>query len=105
MANICITIIDLDNKTHMINTPLDESMNLMEVVKKAGFEMGTCGGMALCASCHCHVKTNNQLTSKTTEEEDMLDQLHNTDINQSRLICQIPIDKKLNGVILKMIKD
>ena len=64
--------------------------------------MGNCGGMALCASCHCHVTHEKSLNKLSKEEEDMLDQLHNSDINFSRLICQIPVNKNLDGIVLSI---
>ncbi len=105
MDTIAVNIIDLDNQKHSINIAIDPSLSLMEVVRDAGFEMGNCGGMALCASCHCYIKLDKSLPIKTEEEIDMLDQLHNTNMNESRLICQIKIDKKLDGITLKIIND
>ena len=105
LDRILIHIIDLHNKKHTIHVDVDSNLSLMEVVKDAGFEMGNCGGMALCASCHCYIALNKNLPEKTTEELDMLDQLHNTNIDESRLICQIKIDKKLNGITLKIVQD
>ncbi len=104
MDKISINIIDVDRKTHTLSIPVDLNLNLMDVLKDAGFEMGNCGGMALCASCHCEVNNNSRLNKITVEEGDMLDQLHNSDSN-SRLICQIPLSKELDGIILKIIND
>ena len=105
MDRILINIIDTHNNKQIINVDVDSNLSLMEVVRDAGFEMGNCGGMALCASCHCYIKLHNNLPDKTESEMDMLDQLHNTRINESRLVCQIKIDKTLNGITLKMVKD
>ena len=55
-------------------------------------------------SCHCYIENNNNLNPKTIQEEDMLDQLHNSDFN-SRLICQIPLTIELDGLLLKMVND
>ena len=105
MDTISVNIIDRDNQKHSLDIAIDSSLSLMEVVRDAGFEMGTCGGMALCASCHCYIKLDKVLPIKTEEEIDMLDQLYNTNLNESRLICQIKIDKKLDGITLKIIND
>ena len=95
----------MDGEKHTINVSCNSDLNLMDVVREAGFSMGNCGGMALCASCHCYIKLDKNLPIKTEEEIDMLDQLHNTNLNESRLICQIKIDKKLDGITLKIIND
>ena len=49
-------------------------------------------------------KNGTKISSKTEAEEDMLDQLHNSDITKSRLICQIPLSKKLNGILLRLVR-
>ena len=105
MEKISLHIVDLNNKKHTISVPVDVSLNLMEVVRDAGFQMGHCGGMALCASCHCYIKTDTQFLNKTTEEIDMLDQLHSVHNTQSRLICQIKINKDLDGLVLQLVDD
>tara|TARA_B100000530_G_scaffold61428_1_gene35784 strand:- start:790 stop:1104 length:315 start_codon:yes stop_codon:yes gene_type:complete len=101
---ISINIIDLEGQKHTIHASIDLDVNLMELVRDAGFQIGNCGGMALCASCHCFIDTDNGLNHKTLEEEDMLDQLHNSKIN-SRLICQIPLSQELDGIVLMMASD
>jgi ferredoxin len=51
------------------------NMNLMEVCKSYELPVkGTCGGMAMCASCHCYVDSDHQLKDASDDEEDMLDQ-------------------------------
>ena len=108
MSIVKLNIIDINNEKHVVNTSLDSGLSLMEIVKNAGFSMGNCGGMALCASCHCYVSHPNNiimLNQKTNSEEDMLDQLHNSDVDKSRLICQIPVSEELNGVTLKIVKN
>tara|TARA_B100001250_G_scaffold414324_1_gene451969 strand:+ start:3767 stop:4081 length:315 start_codon:yes stop_codon:yes gene_type:complete len=104
MDKITINIIDHDGKKHVILSNVDTEINLMEVIRDAGFQMGNCGGMALCASCHCIIKHPKSLKNKTDEEEAMLDQLHNSKMN-SRLICQIPISKELDGLVLELVND
>ena len=50
MEKITINIIDHNKESHSVLINIDSEMNLMEVVRDAGFQMGNCGGMALCAS-------------------------------------------------------
>ena len=101
MDKILIHIIDIDGEKYTIDCVVDTTLNLMEVVRDAGFPIGNCGGIALCASCHCYVEKDEKIffNLKSDLEEDMLDQLHNYSDN-SRLICQIPLSKKLNGITL-----
>ena len=104
MDKISINIIDFEGRKHTIQTSIDLEVNLMEVVRDAGFQIGNCGGMALCASCHCFIESSNGVNHQTLEEEDMLDQLHNSQIN-SRLICQIPLSQALDGIVLILASD
>tara|TARA_Y100001968_G_C19448252_1_gene766718 strand:+ start:1313 stop:1627 length:315 start_codon:yes stop_codon:yes gene_type:complete len=100
LKKVSINIIDCNGDTHIIDTQVQSNLNLMDVVRDAGFDMGNCGGMALCASCHCYVDHLQALNEKSIEEEQMLDQLPDLDLNKSRLICQIPVTPDLDGMTL-----
>lgn len=75
----------------------------MEVLKASEYPiLATCGGMALCATCHVEVaKGIQRLPSPTDAELDMLDQLPRVSA-QSRLACQIKINETLNGAIFQL---
>lgn len=78
------------------------NLNLMEVFKSYELPVeGTCGGMALCASCHCYVESDHETGSSSEEEEDMLDQAFFVEDN-SRLSCQIRIKEELDGIKVKL---
>lgn len=100
--DINIIVIDRDGNENKLEVPTDMAMNLMEVCKSAelGVE-GTCGGMALCASCQVYVESNHELHPPTDDELDMLDQAFFVKSN-SRLGCQIKIAKELDGLIVKI---
>ncbi len=104
MDLIKIHIINNHNKKHTIEADCNSDFSLMDIVKEAGFNMGNCGGMALCASCHCIIGSSHSLNQKSSEEEDMLDQLHDSTF-KSRLLCQIPVKKEYDGIILKVMND
>ncbi len=99
---IQLTIIDREDVEHSIEAPTDMNFNVMEIAKASDLPVeGTCGGMALCASCHCYVMTDHQLTDPTEDEEDMLDQAFFVEEN-SRLGCQIKISKTIDGLVVKL---
>ena len=102
---IKINVIDIDGTHYILKTLVHPSQNLMEVLRELEFSMGHCGGMALCASCHCYVESAHDLNQKESDEETMLDQLQNIDFSKSRLVCQIPMDKSLDGITLRIIRD
>lgn len=100
--DINITIIDREDQEHRVEVPLGIDLNLMEVCKAEELPVeGTCGGMALCSTCHVYVLTDNELSELSEEEEDMLDQAFFVEPN-SRLACQLKINKELEGLIVRL---
>lgn len=99
---INVTVIDREGVEHNLDAPTDMNMNMMEVCKAYELPVeGTCGGMALCASCHCYVMTDHELPEASDDEEDMLDQAFFVEDN-SRLGCQIKIKEEIEGLIVKL---
>ena len=95
---IKILVKDRDGKYHDLITPTDMSLNLMEVLKINEFDIeGTCGGIAMCASCQCYIKSNHKLDKKSFDEEAMLSEAFYVK-KESRLGCQIKITKDLNDL-------
>ena len=99
---INVTIIDRDGKEHQHEAPTDMNMNMMEFAKALELPVeGTCGGMALCASCHVYVESEHELQEQSEDEEDMLDQAFFVEDN-SRLSCQIKLHKDLEGLVVRL---
>lgn len=102
MADITINIIDRIGETHELLAPTDMAMNLMEVCKAYELPVeGTCGGMALCASCQCYVLSDHPLKEKSDDEEAMLAEAYNVRPS-SRLGCQIHITEDLDGLEIEL---
>ncbi|MEY4904407.1 MAG: hypothetical protein RLZZ292_2222 [Bacteroidota bacterium] len=99
---IKITIIDRDDQAHEVEAPTDMSLNLMEVCKMYELPVqGTCGGMALCSTCHCYILSDNELSEMSYDEESMLDNAFFVKKN-SRLGCQLRITDELEGLVIKL---
>ena len=97
-ADIKIVVVDREGQRHDLVAPTDMNMNLMEVCKSYELPVkGTCGGMAMCASCHCYVDSDHLLKDASDDEEDMLDQAFFVEDN-SRLGCQIFMHPDLEGL-------
>lgn len=97
-----IKLIDREDKEHLLEAPTDMNMNLMEICKAYELPVkGTCGGMALCSTCHVYVQSDHELKEATEEEEDMMDQAFFVEDN-SRLGCQIPLTEDLEGLVVKL---
>jgi ferredoxin-2, mitochondrial len=105
MSDIKIKVIDREGVTHDLDAPTDMNMNLMEVCKAYELPVkGTCGGMAMCASCHCYVESDHELQEASEDEEDMLDQAFFVEDN-SRLGCQVFMKPELNGLTVRLAEE
>ncbi|MDQ3142802.1 MAG: 2Fe-2S iron-sulfur cluster-binding protein [Bacteroidota bacterium] len=99
---ITIHITDRDGCSHELEVPEDVGVNLMELCKASDLHVeGTCGGIALCGSCHIYVHSNHELSEKSEAELFMLDQLHSSQDN-SRLSCQMPLKQNLDGLHISL---
>ncbi|CAL2058543.1 2Fe-2S iron-sulfur cluster-binding protein [Tenacibaculum sp. 190524A05c] len=99
--DINIKITDREGVTHEVQAPTDMNMNLMEVIRSYELApegtVGICGGMAMCASCQCYVKSDHELPEMTDDEDAMLAEAFYVEDN-SRLGCQIHMTPELEGL-------
>lgn len=100
---IKLTVIDRDDSQQEIEIPEGINLNLMEVLKASEYNiLATCGGMALCATCHVQVLEGlDQLPEPEDAELDMLDTLPDAG-SDSRLACQLKVNEKLEGIKVKI---
>ena len=102
MCMIKVTVVDREGEAHELAAPTDMGMNMMELCKSAELPVeGTCGGMAMCASCHMYVSSDHVLPEKSDDEEDMLDEAFHVN-DESRLGCQIHLADVLDGLVVKL---
>ena len=103
--DINIKITDREGVTHEIQAPTDMAMNVMEVIRSYELApegtIGICGGMAMCASCQCYVLSDHELPEMGIDEDMMLAEAFYVEDN-SRLGCQIPITKDLEGLEIQL---
>ncbi|MEQ6123485.1 ferredoxin [Pseudotenacibaculum sp. MALMAid0570] len=103
--DIKIKITDREGILHEVLAPTDMAMNLMEIVRSYELApegtIGVCGGMAMCASCQCYVNSEHSLPEMSVDEDMMLAEAFHLEEN-SRLGCQIPIKKELDGLEIKL---
>ena len=99
---INIKVRDRHGKEHDLEAPTDMNMNLMELCKAYELPVkGTCGGMALCSTCHCYILSNTELPEMSEDEEDMLDQAFFVEDN-SRLGCQIQLTDDIDQLHIEL---
>lgn len=100
---IRFTIEDRTGDRQELDIPEGINLSLMEVLKASEYNiLATCGGMALCATCHVQVLQGlEQLPDSNDAELDMLDTLPDADSN-SRLACQLRVDESMEGAIFRI---
>jgi 2Fe-2S ferredoxin len=97
------TIEDHEGNRQENEAPDDMGLSLMEILKASEYPvLATCGGMALCATCHVEVLNGEYELRSATDVE--LDQLENLPeyFPSSRLACQVRISPLLEGSIIKL---
>jgi 2Fe-2S ferredoxin len=103
--DVTLKITDRDGVLHTVEAPTDMAMNLMEVVRSYELApegtIGVCGGMAMCASCQCYVKSDHELPEMGVDEDMMLAEAFHVQDN-SRLGCQIQITPQMNGLEVEL---
>ena len=96
---ITIHVVDREGKDHELEAPTDMNLNVMEVMRLYELPVkATCGGMAMCATCQIYIESDHELPEMKDAEQDMLDEAFFVDDDKSRLGCQIPVTKSINGL-------
>lgn len=101
---ISIRIINADEREETLEIPVTLNLSLMEALKAGGYPvLGTCGGIALCATCAVEVLSGNEHLSLPTDQElDMLDLLPNLP-RFTRLACQIRLRPGMDGLLVRLV--
>ncbi|GAA3962798.1 2Fe-2S iron-sulfur cluster-binding protein [Mucilaginibacter dorajii] len=101
MINLIIE--DREGIRQPVEIPEGINLSLMEVLKASEYDvLATCGGMALCATCHVEVLEGpEQYFHASDNELDMLDTLPNAD-EHSRLACQMRVTEEMDGLVVRL---
>lgn len=106
MTDITIHVLNKDNTTTPLVAPTDMGLSLMEFLKGNEYDiLATCGGMALCATCHVEVISGFEKLHEISDDEyAMLDTLPNI-TQTSRLSCQLKLSPEMDGITVKIMGD
>jgi len=101
--NVTITVINSGGEI-ILEAPNDLGLNLMEFLKASEYEQieGTCLGIALCATCHVRVLESSPLLNEQMDEEFLMLETLPVSWENSRLSCQIPLNKNLNKISISI---
>jgi ferredoxin len=103
---IIINVQNTDGTLTPLEAPTDMSLSLMEFLKGNEYDvLATCGGMALCATCHVEVLDGFDALNEISDDEyAMLDNLQNI-TPTSRLSCQLKLNDTMNNIVVKILGD
>src|ERR1043165_261567 len=106
MSEINIHVQNPDGSTTSLVGPTDMGLSLMEFLKASEYDiLATCGGMALCATCHVEIVSGyDKLGVISDDEYAMLDTLPNI-TPTSRLSCQLRLSDQLDNITVKVMGD
>ena len=100
---ITIFVEDRNGTVNPVEAPTDMSLSLMEILVANEYDvLATCGGMALCATCHVQVLEGPQQYFHPSDAElDLLDTLPDARPD-SRLACQLRIREDMDGMVFRI---
>ncbi|MFN6037438.1 MAG: 2Fe-2S iron-sulfur cluster-binding protein [Bacteroidota bacterium] len=103
MGDIKIFVEEENGSTTELLAPTEMGLSLMEFLKGHEYPiLATCGGMALCATCHVSVIEGfDKLNSISDDEYAILDTLPNI-TETSRLSCQLKLNEDMQGLKVKI---
>jgi len=103
--DIKIHVEEADGQFNTIEAPTDMGLSLMEILKASEYPVAaTCGGMALCASCHVEILDNTYDEEANDAEMDMLDTLPVVS-DSSRLACQMPLTDDMDDIRVRLMAE
>jgi ferredoxin len=103
MSDIVIYVEETGGNTTTLQAPTEMGLSLMEFLKASEYDiLATCGGMALCATCHVSVLNGfESLPPVSDDEAAILDTLPNI-TDTSRLSCQLKLSEGMSGLKVKI---
>ncbi len=98
-----VTYISYSGESHPVSVAIGDSV--MEGAIKNGVDgiVAECGGACQCATCHVYVDEAflSLLKPIAEDEDEMLNSTFSERRSNSRLGCQIPVTKELDGLIVR----
>ena len=98
-----IYVTDRNGEKHDLDADAGDS--LMEVIRDNDLDIeAICGGCCSCATCHVYIdqEWRDRINEMSDEEIELLEDEQYYVESESRLSCQVFIDDKLDGLVLKV---
>lgn len=100
-------VVIIDSEEYLLETYPHEYRNLMMLIYDRMYpeDFGECKGIGRCGTCHIHISNDNGGLRATSGNETATLSKTSLVCENSRLACQIPIDEKLDGVVIRLISE
>jgi len=100
-------IVILDSEEYLLETYPHEYRNLMMLIYDRMYpeDFGECKGIGRCGTCHVQVSNDSGRLRGTSGNETATLSKTSLVSESSRLACQIPIDEKLDGVVITLMAE
>lgn len=88
----------------VLEVPNNMGLNLMEFLNANDYEQieGTCGGLALCATCHVRVLECSPALDEQSDDEVAILETLPVIYDNSRLSCQIKLNTNLKNIKIQI---
>ena len=102
-TEIIVKVKDQEGNLYTLDCPIDMGLTLKDICKAYQLPMeAMCGGMAMCATCHCYIVSGGEkLPEKSDVEDALLSESFYTKVN-SRLACQLPLTIEMDGLFIEI---
>ena len=97
-----ITITDKNNSTADYEYREKQKLTSLMVQHNLDEGFGICGGFLDCGTCHIIVESGGSV-DKAMDEQDTIDAFVFESFNNSRLACQVKLDKSWDGAKIKIL--
>ncbi|OZC73635.1 ferredoxin [Rhodococcus sp. 06-462-5] len=94
-----IQFLQADGRVDRVDAPV--GVSIMKAAVGAGVPgiLAECGGQAMCATCHVHIRYTPVVLPEVGEDEDeMLDCALSPRAESSRLSCQVTVEASYDGM-------
>lgn len=99
-----ITFVNPDGTEVVVEA--ETGRTLMEAAINGGVSriIGECGGACQCATCHVYVTHSwrDRISPVSPDEEVMLDNTMSERRSESRLSCQIKVEREYDGLVVRL---
>lgn len=96
-----IQFVQPDSDVKRVDAPAGISVMKAAVSASIPGILAECGGQAMCATCHIHIRfAPSPLPEVGEDEDEMLECALSPRAGSSRLSCQVPVTDELDGMIV-----